>query len=397
MKFTLKNATLISMMAIAASVSFTACDDDEKNDNNNNSTWTAQDLAISAAGILDNYVDNVVVATYGDLKDDAKLLLDAAEALSTEPNATNMANVDKYWKAARQDWEYSEAFLFGAATDYSIDPHIDTWPFDQAKFNSLIEKYNPATNEEDADYIDGQIAEATLTGFHAIEYIIYSDGNTKDPSTLSADELYFCKAVAADLYLSAIKLYGYWAGEDALSKDEAEVAEEAEVEFTYNYGNEFKNAGNAGSRWKSPTEAIIQIIDGCNDIIGEVRDAKIGAAHNGEDVNYIESPFSHNSITDFYDNIISCAHALYGTNEITNVTSVDNLTASAKSLMTYAALTHSDKTGVVATKLANALVKIAAMKRPFVTYYADASAQEAMDALEELEDALDDLKSALEE
>jgi len=65
--------------------------------------------------------------------------------------------------------------------------------------------------------------------------------------------------------------------------------------------------------------------------------------------------------------------------------------------MTYAALTHSDKTGVVATKLANALVKIAAMKRPFVTYYADASAQEAMDALEELEDALDDLKSALEE
>jgi len=98
MKFTLKNATLVSMMAIAASVSFTACDDDEKNDNNNNSTWTAQDLAISAAGILENYVDNVVVATYGDLKDDAKLLLDAAEALSTEPNATNMANVDKYWK-----------------------------------------------------------------------------------------------------------------------------------------------------------------------------------------------------------------------------------------------------------------------------------------------------------
>lgn len=394
MKFNLKNATLVSMVAIAASVSFTACDDDEKDDN---STWTAQDLAISAAGILDNYVDNVVVATYGDLKDDSKLLLDAVEALANEQNATNMANVDKYWKAARQDWEYSEAFLFGAATDYSIDPHIDTWPFNQTNFDNLMSKLNPIDNESDAEIIAEAVANTqSLTGFHALEYVIYADGTTKDPSTLSANELYFCKAVAADLYLNAIKLYGSWAGEDALSKDETAVVEEAEVEFTYNYGDAFKNAGNSGSRWKSPTEALVQIIDGCNDIIGEVRDAKIGAAHNGEDINYIESPFSHNSITDFYDNIISCAHALYGTNSITDVTSVDNLTASAKSLMTYAALTHSDKTGVVATKLVNALVKIAAMKRPFVTYYADASAQEAMDALEELEDALDDLKSALE-
>ncbi len=397
MKFTLKNATLVSMMAIAASVSFTACDDDD-DDNNNNSTWTAQDLAISAAGILDNYVDKVVVATYKDLKDDSKSLLDAVEALASDPNADNMTKVDKYWKAARQDWEYSEAFLFGAATDYAIDPHIDTWPFNQTNFDNLMSKYNPSENESDAEVIDESVANTqSLTGFHALEYVIYANGETKDPSSLSANELYFCKAVAADLYLNAIKLYGSWAGESALSDDEAAVAEEAEVEFTYNYGDEFKNAGNSGSRWKTPTLALVQIIDGCNDIIGEVRDAKIGSAHSGEDETYIESPFSHNSITDFYDNIISCAHALYGTNEITNVTSVDNLTASAKSLMTYAALTHSDKTGVVATKLANALVKIAAMKRPFVTYYADESAKDAMDALEELEDALDDLKSALEE
>lgn len=27
-------------------------------------------------------------------------------------------------------YEESEAFLFGAATDFGIDPHIDTWPLD---------------------------------------------------------------------------------------------------------------------------------------------------------------------------------------------------------------------------------------------------------------------------
>ena len=31
---------------------------------------------------------------------------------------------------ARQSWEESEAFLYGAATDFGIDPHIDTWPLD---------------------------------------------------------------------------------------------------------------------------------------------------------------------------------------------------------------------------------------------------------------------------
>ena len=32
------------------------------------------------------------------------------------------------WKVARANWEQSEAFLFGAADVYSIDPHTDTWP-----------------------------------------------------------------------------------------------------------------------------------------------------------------------------------------------------------------------------------------------------------------------------
>ena len=32
------------------------------------------------------------------------------------------------WTVARANWENTEAFLFGAADVYSIDPHTDTWP-----------------------------------------------------------------------------------------------------------------------------------------------------------------------------------------------------------------------------------------------------------------------------
>lgn len=42
------------------------------------------------------------------------------------------------WKTARKDWEWSEAFLFGAAGDYEIDPHIDTWPVDQTALVQLL-------------------------------------------------------------------------------------------------------------------------------------------------------------------------------------------------------------------------------------------------------------------
>jgi hypothetical protein len=43
-----------------------------------------------------------------------------------------------------------------------------------------------------------------------------------------------------------------------------------------------------------------------------VGQSKIGLPYTGEDASYIESPYAYNSITDFYDNIVSCKNALYG-------------------------------------------------------------------------------------
>lgn len=49
--------------------------------------------------------------------------------VSTETVSGTQESLDaacKQWKVARADWEKSEAFLFGAADVYSIDPHTDT-------------------------------------------------------------------------------------------------------------------------------------------------------------------------------------------------------------------------------------------------------------------------------
>lgn len=295
------------------------------------------------------------------------------------------------WKEARQDWEWSEAFLFGPATDFGLDPHTDTWPFDRVQFDKYMKKYNPATDEDDAALIDDAIANGqNLTGFHAVEYLIFREGEARKIKDMTANEVYFAQSAAQDLYLSSLKLVNAWGGE--LSESEQKILDDAEFE-SKDYGEDFMTAGEPGSKYSSITLATREIIAGANEIIGEVRDSKIGAPATGEDVNYIESPFAYNSIVDFYDNIMSCKHALYGGWNV-----VDQPTAT--SLLGVCLKVNDAEMKAAAqnaqTKLDAALNKINNMKKPFVLYYTDQSAKDAMAALDDLEAALDALDGEIE-
>lgn len=317
----------------------------------------------------------------------------APEPSTTNPNLNGtdamVSEAGDNWKAARQDWEWSEAFLFGPAGDYAIDPHTDTWPFDRTQFDKYMSKYNPATNEEDAKLIDDAIATGqNLTGFHAVEYLIFREGQSRKIADMTADEVYFAQSAAQDLYLSSLKLVSAWGGDVT----DAEQKLLDDVEFnSKNYGEDFINAGEAGSSYQTVTLATRQIISGAQDIIGEVRDSKIGAPATGADVNYIESPHAYNSIIDFYDNIMSCKHALYGgwtvTGEPTS-TSLIGVCLQVNQLKSFAE--------DVEVKLDAALNKINNMKKPFVLYYTDQSAKDAMSALQELDDALSALDGEIE-
>lgn len=141
----------------------------------------------------------------------------------------------------------------------------------------------------------------------------------------------------------------------------------------------------------SALDATREIISGCQDIIGEVGDSKIGLPYTGEDATYIESPYAYNSIIDFYDNIVSCKNALYGQMGAT--------TPNEKSLIYFCKnagnATLAAQANNVVSKLDDALAKIKAMKSPFALYYSDASCKVAIDALGELDDALGELSETL--
>lgn len=373
--------------ALAFTMGFTSCSDDDNDE---------QDVTFSSSELKEvnaDYVDNTVVATYRNLADYNKQLVADLNAMSDD---AGVAKACKTWTQSRKWWEFSEAFLFGAAGDYAIDPHTDTWPFDRTQFDKYMSLYkNAKLGEEGFENETNTINEAiatgkNLTGFHAVEYLIFREGLPRHFADMTANEIYFAKTAAQDLYLSSLKLVSAWGGK--VSADEQALLDEVEFASSINYGENFKNAGNAGSTYSTVVLASKDIIAGANDIIGEVRDSKIGAPATGEDVNYIESPHAHNSIQDFYDNIMSVKHALYGG------CTVDGTTPEAKSLIGICL--KNDKTKAAAqnvmTNLENALSKISSMKKPFVLYYTDQSAKDAMEALDGLEESLNALDKLLD-
>lgn len=78
--------------------------------------------------VLSGLVKNVIVPTYTDLADNVEDLEETLNGLTTSTiTQTQINQACDDFKAARLHWERSEAFLMGAASDFDIDPTIDSW------------------------------------------------------------------------------------------------------------------------------------------------------------------------------------------------------------------------------------------------------------------------------
>lgn len=311
--------------------------------------------------------------------------------------ALDQACID--WKLARANWENTEAFLFGAADVYSIDPHTDTWPVAANDLADVLRDEKAMANLD--NFI--KTANAGILGYHGLEYVLFRQGQPRKIDQITNLEYNYICAVAKDLYNATSTLEAAWDSKESNAERQRIAKEyvathlaidddgnqEGALDGFQNFGKAFKNPGTGD--WETALDATLEIISGCQDIIGEVGDSKIGLPFTGEDATYIESPYAYNSITDFYDNIVSCKNALYGQMGAT--------TPNEKSLIYFcrnagnAALTA--QANNVTANLDAALAKIKAMKAPFALYYSDASSKVAIDALGELDDALGEMAETL--
>lgn len=388
MKQLFKNSLYFAAaLLLAGGVS--SCSDD--NGDGPDPVDSEQDLALKQA--VEDYVDYTVIATYNNLADAAMELEELCAAMlekwgDTQVNAGMtaadiQAACDK-WKEARLHWELSEAFLFGAAAEYNIDPHIDSWPLDGTTLQTILD--TPAIMsaiEEDPSYAGANFGYGLL-GFHALEYMLFENGGIRALDKYTRAQLVFTEAVAVDLRDQCVLLEASWAGMDNISADKASVLEEAELEPATDFGWSMKNPGVALSRYVSYTAAAEEILQGAIDIATEVGSQKIGRpAINGEE-SYVESPYSRNSQTDFADNIRSIQNAYQGSR------------SGDASISAYVKSIDSDLDTRCRNAIATAISKIESAKGPFVLYFEDSSWDDAAEyCASDLVNVLEEVQAAL--
>lgn len=315
---------ILFIATIVATSMFTSCDS-TGNPDQPTEEMSAKELALQKATIA--YIDNTVVPTYKGMADAAIELAKTTDQMLIDFKAGKLETslikkAGDQWREARKYWEQSEAFLFGAAADYNIDPHIDSWPLDQLSMENML------ANEEQmaqmsVDYVANNLGYGLL-GFHAVEYMIFEldeTGTKSQPRSINKyteNELIYLAAVAGDLRNQCIRLEASWAGIENVTTEKSTILIDAELEPGRNYGLEMKNAGQAGSLYVNYQATAEELIQGCMDIADEVGNMKIGRPVNGSedgDRSYIESPYALNSIEDFANNIISIQNAYQGSKE----------------------------------------------------------------------------------
>lgn len=314
---------IYSLSLVAAMVALSACD----GSGNGGEVDSPKEEMLKKA--MTPYVDNTVVATYCGMADAAISLYDQCEVIMQKYEAGTLAEADiktaaGYWEQARSYWELSEAFLYGPAANHNIDPHIDSWPLDKDGMDAMLGNAEQMAQieEQGADYVGDKLGYGLL-GFHAVEYMLYANDNTDrqnlryHTTDYKRAEVVYLVAIAEDLRNQAVALEAAWAGIDNVSATKQAILEEAEidygVEFVKGYGSYMKVA--TGGTYANYQEAAEELIQGCIDIADEVGNVKIGrpaTATTEEDRNYIESPYSLNSIVDFMENIVSIKNAYTG-------------------------------------------------------------------------------------
>mgnify|MGYP002522965827 CR=1 FL=1 len=324
--------------------------------------------------VLETLVGNVIVPTYTQLADDVEDLEKTLNGLTV--NSITQAQIDKAcadFKQARQNWERSEAFLMGAASDFDIDPTIDSWPLNRSL---LLNYFNNGMNDE-------MLEDATILGFHALEFILFRNGQNRKVSELQgndtytnfekitgAQELAYAQTICTLLKQRCFQLQVAWEGETAANAARVAVVKAAGLDMTtaagLSYGENLKQAGVSGSKSTFPTlkDAIAQVLindeGSCLAICNEVGTAKIANPFSAGDIAYVESPYSYNSITDFRDNIRSIRNVWLGSTD---------KKANEYSFHTFFASVKSDKVNTaVESNYVGAIEGISNMPTPFVKY-----------------------------
>ena len=402
MKKTFLKASLF-VATMTLSLGFASCSDNDDPVTEGNVV-----PATELSAVANTYVNDIINPTYKDLRDYAKVLKDACDKAYANAKAGNLSDADitdacEAFKNARREWERSEAFLYGAAANNEIDPHIDSWPLDHDQMVEALNKQNIIAGikgENPAQFIYTEHKHFdSVIGFHGLEFVLFRNGAERTAAMLNAneteagmtsvkgiDELAFAAAVAGDIYnMTSLLQYG-WNGDATLGSwltsncnwvvDGLKGLENSAGALSsagIGYGQFLLNATGDKAwfpTWQETLENVF--VGGCSSICQEVYTQKLGQAYRvatedgkKESRDYIESPYSKRSFIDYQDNIYSIKNSLYGTRDVTATTPVAN------SLMTIMKKYNYSGYNTLSTALDEAIASLETAKNSGIAFVDD--------------------------
>ncbi len=417
------------LVACAATISFASCSKEDGEDlgfvaPSGSSTVPSVTLTDAQTAFMECYVEDVILVRYTELATAGKTLLTAVEAIaaSTDSDKTDLiATAAAAWEAARISWERTEAYLFGPVDMAGIDPGIDSWPLVLPELKESIQNWNSATDSYKSLKTDG----GDLKGFHAIEYMLFMDGDAKTETIAKFDSAYalsqgsltdaefeanlesYSVAVCAELYRCVLQLEAEWdyAGMSESKKDDL-VAYGSDIKLLFangDYGDIFMSPGIDNAYYSSFSVCLQEAFVGLTGIADEVANVKIAdpidaeTDEAGTGLLEVESWFSHNSISDFTNNMRGVKEAYMGKKCADNgETAFDaDTTPADDSLAARVSAVDSTKGDAAITLLNDAITAVKAMKAPFRDNLLDESAKTAQDAVNAALAALEDAATVI--
>ena len=119
------------------------------------------------AGMLTNIGNNIIIPDYQNLSAAVNTLDSAIAAFNTNPNATNLTNVQTIFKNAYRAWEVCSVFQFGPADTEFLTTNCNTFPVDSNRVN---------TNINSGSYTLSAATNVSAKGFPGIDYLLFGTG-----------------------------------------------------------------------------------------------------------------------------------------------------------------------------------------------------------------------------
>ncbi len=256
-----------------------------KKDNNNNNTNTSTQATLEGE-VLTDFATDLVNPNYQDIQAKANIMLSASNTFIATPTQANLLALRGAWVNTRTAWESCEGFLFGPVEDFNYDPTMDDWPVNSVDIDAILASSN-ALSLSDIDALP-----TTQKGFHAIEYIIFGPGSTRKTPDITARELVYLGSLTQSLYNTTSELRTSW-----------------EPSQSNNFTVQVTTAGNGSTYFASRQKFFLTLVGSMADICNEVANEKMQTPLAAQDSTLDESSFSHNSGTDFTNNITGVLHA----------------------------------------------------------------------------------------